>query len=449
MNKLILTGIQTVTSIWEVWMCYQLLLITVIDEQYRTKADKTIMWCAMVLSGLLLGLNRLNSFFSSLVFVLSNIILIIICICFNRRKKMLCVGVIVLYLTLVAILDIALALISYDLLGKQFISSVYISTTTWKRAGIYFLSRSAVFGGIYFLKKRIGEIHELAEKCKYFILCAGIVCFALLIKYQYVLDEMVIGDREQKGISASLGLVTTTVVLVLLEIFILRYQYMKQEKDAILLREQLLEERYMEVMKTHQVIHDVRNHFLLLQKYEKEKQWENLHKYLKTISEDLFEDSARAWSGNAIVDMILNSKKAYAESKAISVKINTEFIPQFSLTNREIISLFGNLLDNAIEACEKMENSEKWIEIKIQKHHELLDIEIENSIEIKPKEKNNELCSDKTGTKIHGYGLKNVRQIVDKHDGTYSYQIKETSFLTSIAFFDDGDFAFRETKTYL
>lgn len=130
MNKLILTGIQTVTSIWEVWMCYQLLLITVIDEQYRTKADKTIMWCAMVLSGLLLGLNRLNSFFSSLVFVLSNIILIIICICFNRRKKMLCVGVIVLYLTLVAILDIALALISYDLLGKQFISSVYISTTT-------------------------------------------------------------------------------------------------------------------------------------------------------------------------------------------------------------------------------------------------------------------------------------------------------------------------------
>ena len=440
MNESILVGIQIATSIWEIWMCYQLLLLTVIDEKYRTQKDKIIMWCAVIFAGLLLGFNRLNSFFSSPVFVLMHTIFIIICICLNRRKKVLCMGVIILYLTLVAILDIALALISYDLLGKQFINSVYISTTTWKRVGIYFLSRSAVFGGIYFLKKRIGDIYELAEKCKSFILCAGVVCLALLIKYQYVLDEMVIGEREQKGTSASLGLVTTTVVLVILEIFILRYQYMKQEKDAILLREQLLEERYTEVMKTHQVIHDVRNHFLLLQKYEKEQQWEKLHKYLETISEDLFEDSARSWSGNAIVDMILNSKKVYAESKAIKVKINTEFIPQFSLTNREIISLFGNLLDNAIEACEKMNVSEKWIEIKIQKHHELLGIEIENSIETKPKEKNSELCSDKTGAGIHGYGVKNIRQFVDKYDGTYSYQIKENSFLTSIVFFDDGDF---------
>lgn len=437
MNELILVGIQIVTSIWEVWMCYQLLLLTVIDEEYRTKKDKIIMWCAVTFVGLLLGLNRINFFFSSPTFVLMNIIFIIVCICLNRKKKVLCVSVIILYFTLVAILDMALAFISYDLLGKEFINGVYIYMTTWKREGVYFLSRSVICVGIYLLKKRVGNIHELAEKCKYFIWGVGVVLFVLLIKYQYVLGEMLSGDRKPRGISASLGLLITTIILVLLEIFVLKYRYMKQEKDAIFLREQLLEERYIEIMRTHQVIHDMRNHFLLLQKYEKEQQWEQLHQYLEVISEDLYEASTKVWSGNVIVDMILNSKKKYAEEKEIKVEIETEVIPRFPLDNREVISLFGNLLDNAIEACEKIRKIEKWIRIRMQKRHEVLSIQIENSIENDPKERRGEILSDKILQGVHGYGLKNVRQIVDKHKGIYSYQIKTNSFLTSIVMFDD------------
>lgn len=313
--------------------------------------------------------------------------------------------------------------------------------TTWKREGVYFLSRSVICVGIYLLKKRVENIRELAERCKGFIVGAGIILFILLIKYQYVLDEMVIGDREQKGVSASLGLVTTTVIIVFLAIFVLKYRYMKQEKDAILLREQLLEEQYIAMMKNRQVIHDMKNHLLLLQKYDKEQQWEKLHKYLEEISEGVFEDSTKIWTGNVVVDMILNSKKLYAEERAVKVEIDTEVVSRFPINNREIISLFGNLLDNAIEACEKMKKNEKWIRIKIQKHHELLSIEIENSIEEVPKERKGELLSNKISPGVHGYGLKNVKQIVNKHDGTYSYQIKENSFLTSIVFFDDGDLA--------
>ena len=224
------------------------------------------------------------------------------------------------------------------------------------------------------LEKRVKNMYELAEKCKYIILCAGIIFFVLLIKYQYILGGMLIGDIEIRGISAGFGLGIATIVLILLEIFVLSYRYMKQEKNAILLRAQLLEERYIEMMKTRQVLHDMRNHLLLLQKNEKEQQWEKLHKYLNVISEELFEDSTRVWSGNVIVDMILNSKKLYAEERAI-----------------------------------------KQV----------------------PQEKRGELISDKTDSGIHGYGLKNVRQIVDEHNGTYSYQIKENSFFTSIAFFDN------------
>ena len=114
------------------------------------------------------------------------------------------------------------------------------------------------------------------------------------------------------GVSAGLRLVTATMLLILFGFLTFKYRYMKQENDTLLLSEQLLEERYIEMMKTRQVLHDMKNHFLLLQKYEQEQQWEKLHDYLETISEELFEDSARVWSGNTIVDLILNSKKSYA-----------------------------------------------------------------------------------------------------------------------------------------
>ena len=65
MNELILVGIQIVTSIWEVWMCYQLLFITVFDRNNITKRERFVMYCIVVLVGSVLGLNRCGVFFSS------------------------------------------------------------------------------------------------------------------------------------------------------------------------------------------------------------------------------------------------------------------------------------------------------------------------------------------------------------------------------------------------
>ena len=75
----------------------------------------------------------------------------------------------------------------------------------------------------------------------------------------------------------------------------------------------------------------------------------------------------------------------------------------------------------------------------MRKQHEVLCIEMKNSIEEMPREKNGGLVSDKADRGLHGYGLKNVQRIVDRHEGTYSYQIKENCFITSIAFFDSGE----------
>lgn len=137
--------------------------------------------------------------------------------------------------------------------------------------------------------------------------------------------------------------------------------------------------------------------------------------------------------------MILNSKKKQADSEGIDFSIGSNMIGDVPFKDGETISLLGNLLDNAIEACERIKSTEKWVTIRINRRYCLLYIEIENSIEEHPKEKNHRLISCKSEKEVHGYGLKNVRQIVDRYDGTYSYQIKENSFLTCVSFFSNED----------
>lgn len=438
MNRLLLSGIQIAVSMWEIRLCYKMLYIMASDEKYSTRTDKVIMWCVILLVGGALGVNRLNFFFSNLLFFLVNII-VILCVCARKRKILLNTGVIILYFAIVAIMDMAFALISLEFLGVNFVSKVYVYAMTWQKECVFILSRSIVCTALFVLGKKVKNMYEIVEQCKYTVLCIGCILCMLLIKYQFVLDELVNGDGKGTGISASFTLLALVFVAILIEVFEARYQYMKEENKALFLKEQILEERYMGMLKSRQEMHDMRNHLLLIQKYEKEQRWEELHAYLEAISGDILDDSAKMWSGNPIVDLMLNSKKAIAQSRGIEMEINTEIITDFPLNNREIISLFGNLLDNAIEACDKMRTSKKCIYLNMRKQHEVLCIEMENSIEEMPREKNGGLVSDKADQGLHGYGLKNVQRIVDRHEGTYSYQIKENCFITSIAFFDSGE----------
>lgn len=65
----------------------------------------------------------------------------------------------------------------------------------------------------------------------------------------------------------------------------------------------------------------------------------------------------------------------------------------------------------------------------------MLYIEIVNSIEKKPKEKNGKLISDKSKNEVHGYGLKSVQKIIAKYNGEFDYQIREEEFEVKITFF--------------
>lgn len=144
----------------------------------------------------------------------------------------------------------------------------------------------------------------------------------------------------------------------------------------------------------------------------------------------------QVWTGHRILDFVLNQKRKVAEQKGIDFEICASALMNLSLSDEDVSVLFGNLLDNAIEACEQIQDDRRWILFKLQKRQQLLFIEITNSMGNAPRIKNGVILTSKKNKKLHGYGLKSVKRIVEKCNGTFSFSIEEGIFKVNLSFFE-------------
>ena len=150
----------------------------------------------------------------------------------------------------------------------------------------------------------------------------------------------------------------------------------------------------------------------------------------------MLDDSYQIWTGNRMLDMILNQKTKDAKEKETDMQIETEVFETLPFSDREIISLFGNVLDNALEACERIQDKKRWIKIKIKKKNHLLYIETSNAIKEMPVQNQKEFVSVKEDEILHGYGMKNIQDIVRKYDGIFRYKIYGEYLVCIISIYD-------------
>ena len=102
-----------------------------------------------------------------------------------------------------------------------------------------------------------------------------------------------------------------------------------------------MEERYQEMLKSRKVVHDMKNHILALKNYDQEQNWPGLHEYLNELSDDMLEYNFHVWTGNHMLDMILNQKEKDAQNQNTVMQIDTEVFSTLPFTDREIISFSG------------------------------------------------------------------------------------------------------------
>ena len=173
------------------------------------------------------------------------------------------------------------------------------------------------------------------------------------------------------------------------------------------------------------VRHDIKNHLIIIDGYAAQKKFEKIHEYISRIG-DRFKDTAPIQTSSTAVSAILNEKSALAQQKNISCEITCNF-PSLKIDDFTMITILGNLLDNAITAASKC--SDGWIKADLQQEDSILVITVDNSHAERIREKDGVFTSTKTdNADIHGIGIKNVRKAVNDLRGQIEITYTENTF---------------------
>lgn len=181
--------------------------------------------------------------------------------------------------------------------------------------------------------------------------------------------------------------------------------------------------------------HDIKHHLSELMLLANKHDVAEIQKYIDEMNSFLRNPNEIVASGNLEIDSVLNFmlQKAEKELKTVDVKV---MLPEKVRHSFDINVMLGNLLENAIEAAGKTDNKYLGVHIKLKRG--ILKVKIENSFESacilweEQNRKDTVLKTTKPFTEQHGIGLKNVKKIVEKYNGTMAVTAQEGIFCVNL-----------------
>ncbi|MBD5116856.1 MAG: GHKL domain-containing protein [Ruminococcaceae bacterium] len=194
-----------------------------------------------------------------------------------------------------------------------------------------------------------------------------------------------------------------------------------QEKLAVEVRE-----RYTE-MKT--LRHDMKHYFTAAAELISDGKPNEAKKYIESvINEKINSTTTVINTGSAVIDAAINNKIAVCSKKGIEIKcmIDTQFS---GINDMDISILFSNLLDNAINGCDI---SEPKIELVIKSKKSFTYINVKNKIGTSVLDCNPYLLTKKEDKNEHGFGIKSIKNIAKKYDGSAEFSEQNGYFIAEV-----------------
>lgn len=210
----------------------------------------------------------------------------------------------------------------------------------------------------------------------------------------------------------------------------------KEEKRLGEFQDDILKKQREEVQNIYQTMrgwrHDYHNHMQTIKAYLSMGQVEETLAYLEHLEEDLDSIDIAIQTGNVALDAILSSKVSIASKRQIQVNYTAKVPDQLHVSDVHLCAIIGNLLDNAVEACESVEEGKRFIRIYIGIFKKQLYISVSNATSATRRRSMAELATTKQGE--HGLGLGRVDRIVESYNGYLNRKNEPGVFATEIMF---------------
>lgn len=196
-------------------------------------------------------------------------------------------------------------------------------------------------------------------------------------------------------------------------------------------RQRLLEQDYKRIValsrEKSRLLHDIKNHLLIIEGLLKYGLSEKALVYIQELRNSELESKPWMQSDNVIVNALMNEKINLAKSKGIKVQLKTSDLKDSFINDRDWCVILGNLLDNAIEACEKVEGKKEII-VKIDDVAYGTIINIRNSYCGDIPDMEGEVPTAKADKEEHGIGNQNVKLAAKKYGAIILYKKEKEMF---------------------
>lgn len=179
------------------------------------------------------------------------------------------------------------------------------------------------------------------------------------------------------------------------------------------------------------VIHDIRKHIRVMNELKQSEASSQLEGYTEVFEEMIEPLMIKQYSDSAILNIIINDKIDYCQKNSILFEVDIQPVSLGFMEPIDVTTIFGNILDNAIEACEKAQ--EKKIILKICPYNEMIYVQLSNTY-VGNVQWNHENRPKTQKGEGHGIGLENVDNTLHKYDGSMEFSAEDGWFTVEIMF---------------
>jgi len=185
---------------------------------------------------------------------------------------------------------------------------------------------------------------------------------------------------------------------------------------------------YQKMNEMHQTLsilrHDFKYHLRVIDELLKAGDMEKVGLYLAEVRKQMPDGELHYYCTDSVINALLANYARNCEKSNIKYDAKIAFPKTLSMPRYDMCILLGNLLENALEACKKLQSGAE-IELVVKTDEPHLAIMVKNSFDGVVNEKNGELTSTK---KDGGFGLRSVKTIAERYNGHITIERTENVF---------------------
>ena len=237
----------------------------------------------------------------------------------------------------------------------------------------------------------------------FFIICYSLMILANLLLF-YIIDSLQEGIEKETEIKAAENIIQKQSE---------QYSQLLEHKDKLL-----------------EIRHNQKNFILGISSAIKNGNYDEALSHLNQEYETINRDSHLFHSEANIIYSIINSKNDVAKKNNVEIDFSYRDMKAINISHIDFAIILGNILDNAIEACSKVDNAKRIITVYLDMPGENIILNVKN-----PTTKDVDTTSLKTTKNFawqHGFGIISTKSLVKKYNGEIAFSCKNKEFQAAI-----------------